>query len=185
MFVLPLGLDTFAVAAALGMRGLPRRERLKVSVLMAAFEMAMPVVGLLVGHALGHAIGSAANWVAIGVLAALGGWMLFHEEEDEGEKAARLATHGGFAVIALGISISLDELAMGFTIGLLHLSLWLAVVLIGAQAFVFSQLGLRLGSRLNERLRERAEQAAGLALLGLAVLLVVEQVASGTTAGAG
>ena len=177
LFVLPLGLDTFAVAAALGMRGLPRRERLKVSLLMAAFEMAMPVVGLLVGHALGHAIGSAANWVAVAVLAALGGWMLVHEEEGEGEKAAELATHGGFAVIALGISISLDELAMGFTIGLLHLSLWLAVVLIGAQAFLFSQLGLRLGSRLNESLRERAEQLAGLALLGLAVLLVVELVA--------
>ena len=174
LFVLPLGLDTFAVAAALGMRGLPRRERLKVSLLMAAFEMAMPVVGLLVGHALGHAIGSAATWVAVAVLAALGGWMLFHEEEHEGEKAAELATRGGVAVIALGISISLDELAMGFTIGLLHLSLWLAVVLIGAQAFLFSQLGLRLGSRLNESLRERAEQLAGLALLGLAVLLIVE-----------
>ena len=177
LFVLPLGLDTFAVAAALGMRGLPRRERLKVSLLMAAFEMAMPVVGLLGGHALGHAIGGAANWIAVAILAALGGWMLFHEEGNEGEKAADLATRGGFAVIALGISISLDELAMGFTIGLLHLSLWLAVVLIGAQAFVFSQLGLRLGSRLNESLRERTEQLAGLALLGLAVLLVVEQVA--------
>ena len=176
LFILPLGLDTFAVAAALGMRGLPRRERLKVSVLMAAFEMTMPVVGLLVGHALGHAVGSAADWVAIGVLAALGGWMLFHEDANEGAKAAELATRGGFALIALGISISLEELAMGFTIGLLHLSLWLAIVLIGLQAFVFSQLGLRLGTRLSETLRERAEQLAGLALLALAVLLIVEQI---------
>jgi putative Mn2+ efflux pump MntP len=177
LFVLPLGLDTFAVAAALGMRGVPRRQRLKVSLLMASFEMGMPVIGLLVGHALGHAVGGAASWVAVAVLAALGAWMLFHEEESESEKAAELATRQGFAVIALGISISLDELAMGFTIGLLHLSLWLAVVLIGVQAFIFSQLGLWLGSRLNESLRDRAEQLAGLALLGLAVLLIVEQVA--------
>jgi putative Mn2+ efflux pump MntP len=63
----------------------------------------------------------------------------------------------------------------GFTIGLLHLSLWLAVVLIGAQAFLFSQLGLRLGARLNGILRERAEQLAGIALLGLAALLAVEK----------
>ncbi len=74
-----------------------------------------------------------------------------------------------------GISISLDELAIGFTIGLLHLSLWLAVVLIGAQAFLFAQLGLRLGARLNETLRERAEQVAGIGLVGLAVLLAVEK----------
>jgi hypothetical protein len=38
---------------------------------------------------------------------------------------------------------------MGFTIGLLHLSIVWAVILIGAQARLVAQLGLRLGSRLN------------------------------------
>ncbi|HEY5294305.1 MAG TPA: manganese efflux pump [Gaiellaceae bacterium] len=175
LFVLPLGLDTFAVAAALGMRGLPPRQRLRVSVLMSSFEMAMPVVGLLLGHALGHFVGSAADYVAIGVLALLGLWMLIHEEGDERERIAQLAGGQGLALLALGISISLDELAIGFTIGLLHLSLWVAVVLIGAQALLFAQVGLRLGAHLNETLRERAEQLAGLALLGLALLLIVEK----------
>ena len=177
LFVLPLGLDTFAVAAALGMRGLPRRERLRVSLLMSAFEMTMPIVGLLIGRAIGSAIGGAADYVAIVVLASLGAWMLFQVEEGEAEKVGELATRGRLAVLALGISISLDELAMGFTIGLLHLSLWLAVILIGSQAFLFAQLGLRLGTRLNETRRERAEQLAGVALVGLAALLVVEKLA--------
>jgi len=175
LFVLPLGLDTLAVAAALGMRGLPSRQRLRVSVLMSSFEMAMPVVGLLLGHALGRLVGRAADYVAIGLLALLGLWMLFYEEGDEYEKVAQLAGGQGLALLALGISISLDELAIGFTIGLLHLSLWAAVVLIGAQAFVFAQVGLRLGAHLNETLRERAEQVAGLTLLGLALLLIVEK----------
>jgi len=177
LFVLPLGLDTFAISAALGMGGgLPKRQRLRVSILMSGFEMAMPVVGLLLGHALGHVIGGAADYVAISVLALLGLWMLKHEGEDECEKVAQLAGGRGLALLALGISISLDELAIGFTIGLLHLSLWLGVVLIGGQAFLFAQIGMRLGARLNETLRERAEQLAGLALVGLAVLLVVEKV---------
>jgi putative Mn2+ efflux pump MntP len=80
-------------------------------------------------------------------------------------------------LLALGLSVSLDELAIGFTIGLLHLSLGLAVVLIGAQAFLFSQLGLRLGSHLNEAFRERAERAAGVALLALASFLAIEKLA--------
>jgi putative Mn2+ efflux pump MntP len=142
---------------------------------MSGFEMAMPVVGLLLGHAFGHLVGSAADYVAIGVLALLGVWMLFHQDDAEGEKVTELARGQGLALLALGISISLDELAIGFTIGLLHLSFGLAVVLIGAQAFVFAQVGLRLGAHLNETLRERAEQLAGLALLGLAALLAVEQ----------
>ena len=159
------------------MRGLPKRERLRVSLVMSSFEMAMPVVGLLLGHALGHLVGGAAEYVAIAVLALLGVWMLLHEEEDEDEKVGQLASGRGLALLALGISISLDELAIGFTIGLLHLSLWLAVVLIGAQAFLVAQLGLRLGAQLNETLRERAEQLAGLVLLALAVLLGVEKLA--------
>lgn len=175
LFVLPLGLDTFAVAAALGVRGLPRRQRLRISLLVSSFEMAMPVVGLLLGHALGHLVGSAADYVAIGLLALLGLWMVVHEDEDEEERVARLVSGQGLVLLGLGIAISLDELAIGFTIGLLHLSLWLAVALIGVQAFLFAQIGLRLGARLNETLRERAEQLAGLALLGLALLLVVEK----------
>jgi putative Mn2+ efflux pump MntP len=66
---------------------------------------------------------------------------------------------------------------MGFTIGLLHLSIVWAVILIGAQAFLVAQLGLRLGSRLGETAREAAEKIAGLALIGLAVLVLVEQIA--------
>ncbi len=174
-FVLPLGLDTFAVAAALGMRRLPPRERLRVSLLMSTFEMTMPVVGLLLGRGLGALVGSAADWVAIAVLGALGAWMLLHDEADEGAQVAALQGGSVLMLLGLGISISLDELAMGFTIGLLRLNLWLAVVLIGAQAFLVAQLGLRLGAKLGESLRERAEQLAGLALLGLAVLLLVEK----------
>jgi putative Mn2+ efflux pump MntP len=66
---------------------------------------------------------------------------------------------------------------MGFTIGLLHLSIWLAVILIGLQACLVAQLGLRLGSRLNEAAREWAERAAALALLGLGALVLIEKLA--------
>ena len=177
LFLLPLGLDTFAVSAVIGTRGLPRRQQLRVSLLLAAFEMVMPLVGLLVGRAVAHLVGGAADYVAVVVLAALGVWMLVHEEDDEREQIGALASGHGFALLALGVSVSLDELAMGFTIGLLHLPLWLAIVLIGAQAFLLSQLGLRVGARLNEALRERAEQLAGVALIGLALLVLVEQLA--------
>jgi len=175
LLVVPLGLDTFAVSAALGMRGLPKRERLRVGLLMAGFEAAMPVLGLVAGRALGQFVGNTADYLAIAVLGLLGTWMLVHHEGDEDDEAVGLAGASPLVLLALGISISLDELAIGFTIGLLHLSLWLAVVLIGAQAFLLSQAGLRLGARLGEQFHERAEQLAGAALLGLAALLAIEK----------
>ncbi len=175
LFVLPLGLDTFAVSAALGTRGLPAQQRLRVSLVMSCFEMVMPIVGLLVGQAVGHVVGEAAAYVAVVALALLGTWMLVHDEEADSGNVDQFAGGHGLALLALGISISLDELAVGFTIGLLGLPLLLAVVLIGAQAFLFAQLGLRLGAHLNATLRERAEQLAGLALIGLALVIGLEK----------
>ena len=175
LFVLPLGLDTFAVSAALGVAGLPPRRRLRISLLLSSFEMAMPVVGLLVGHGVGHAIGGAADIVAAAALLALGTTMLLAGDEAEAERLGSVVAGRGLALIGLGLGISRDELAMGFTIGLLRLSIVLAVILIGLQAFLVAQLGLRLGSRLGEAVREGAERVAGLALLGLGVLVLVER----------
>ena len=177
LFVLPLGLDTFAVSTVLGVAGLPKRQRLKVSLLLSGFEMAMPVIGLLVGHALGHTIGAAADYLAAAVLFALGVWMLVNEEQDEAGRVSALVSNSGLALFALGVSISLDELAMGFTIGLLHLSIAWAVILIGVQAFLVAQLGLRLGARLGEAAGEVAEKVAGLAMIGLGVFVLVEKLA--------
>lgn len=73
------------------------------------------------------------------------------------------------------LSISLDELAIGFSIGLLGLPICQAVILIGLQAFAVAQIGLRLGARLSARYREAAEKLAGLALIGLAILLLIEK----------
>lgn len=177
LFVFPLGLDTFAVAAALGIAGLPRRERLRVSLAMSSFELVMPVIGLVVGRGLGAGIGSVADYLAGGFLIALGGYLIRGDENEE-EKVASLSTRRGLALLAVGFSVSVDELAMGFTIGLLGLSIWLAVIVIGAQAFVFAQLGLRLGSRLGAAAREGAERLAALAVLGLGIVILAEKLAS-------
>lgn len=86
----------------------------------------------------------------------------------------------GLAIIDLGISISLDELSIGLSLGLLGLPLPVAVVFLGIQAFVAAQLGLWLGSRLDEELREGAERLAGLLLIATAVALVALQLTGHT-----
>lgn len=175
LLVLPLGLDTFAVSAAVGARGPAPRERARVALVLAGFELAMPLVGLALGHELRRAIGDVADGVAVALLAAVGAWMLLGPDDDD--PAGRVAHAGGVALLALGLGVSLDELAIGTTIGLLRLNVWLAVALIGVQAFVLAQLGLWLGARIGPPLRERAERLAGLALLGLAALFSVERLA--------
>src|SRR5437667_11988826 len=74
--VVPLGLDTFAVAAALGMSGLTRRDRIRVTMLFTLFEMGMPIVGIVLGAGAGTVAGYAADYVAIAILIAMGIFML-------------------------------------------------------------------------------------------------------------
>ena len=176
--VIPLGLDTFAVAAALGMLGTTPAARLRISILFPAFEAAMPLIGLALGAPLGHAIGDSADYIAIGVLLAFGLYTLLGSEERDERTLARLADTRGPGVLLLGLSISLDELAIGFTLGLLRLPTALVIGLIAVQALVLTQLGLRLGNRLSERLREAAERLAGLVLATLALVLLAEKLLS-------
>jgi putative Mn2+ efflux pump MntP len=171
--VLPLGLDTFAVAAAIGMIGVSSGARRRVSLLFTGFEAGMPMIGLALGAPLGHAIGAAADYLAIGVLIAFGIYTL--TAEDDEARLAELAQMKGFRAVALGLSISFDELAIGFTLGLLHISAALVIALIAGQTLIVTQLGLRLGSRLSDRIREGAERVAGAALTTLGVILLAEK----------
>lgn len=173
--VLPLGLDTFAVAAALGMTGLPGPQRMRVSVLFTAFEGAMPLIGLALGAPLGRAIGSGADYVAVAVLIGFGLYTLLDREGDEAPMLASVLDRGPMAALALGLSISLDELAIGFTLGLLHVQVVAVIIAIAAQAFVLAQIGLRIGGRLSERARQGAERLAGLGLTALGVTLLIER----------
>ena len=172
--VVPLGLDTFAIAAALGMSGLTPRDRLRVTALFTAFEMGMPIVGIVMGNIAGNVAGKAADYVAIAILIALGVFMLWpwRHEADESVRLGLLARTRGLAAIGLGISISLDELAIGFTLGLLRFAVVLVIALIGLQTLIVTQAGLRLGSRIGEAVRERAEQVAGVVLAALGLVLL-------------
>jgi putative Mn2+ efflux pump MntP len=157
--------------------GLPARDRNRVSLLLTAFEVGMPVAGLLLGGLAGGLLGGVADYLAIALLAALGIWILRPwskgGEDDDEARLEALGRTTGIAAIGLGLSISLDELALGVSLGLLHLPAIPALVLIGLQALVASQLGLRLGSRIGERGRERSEKAAGVILVLLAAFLLV------------
>lgn len=171
-FVVPLGLDSFAVAAAIGATGATEaRHRLRISLVFLIFEGGMPLIGLGLGAVLARGIGQVADYLAGAAVILVGGWMLIHDDDDD-NKASRLTRSTGFALLALGLSISMDELAIGFSIGLAHLPAVEVVIALALQAFVAAQIGLAIGAKISERWRERAEKVAGIALILLGAYLI-------------
>jgi putative Mn2+ efflux pump MntP len=177
--LLPLALDTFALAAALGMAGLERRDRLRVTLVFTAFEAGMPIAGMLIGRAAGSYLGAWAGYGGIAFLVLAGALLLRpgQKESDEAGRLRLLAHARGIAILDLGLSISVDELTIGLSAGLLGLSILLTVSWIAVQAFAATQVGLRLGTRLGEAFRERAEWVAGVALIAVALVLLALRLA--------
>ncbi len=167
-----LGLDTFAVALGLGLKGLPRDRWLKIGLTFALFEGLMPALGLLVGRSLSGLLGEIASYSAGALLIAFGLWELREALKDdhslrEVEPALTRSTW------LLGLSVSLDELAVGFALGVVGASLGIALAYIAVQALGVTFLGLAVGTRVGKRLQERAEVVAGLLLilLGIGILM--------------
>ncbi len=176
--IFSLGLDTLALSIALGLAPLPSRTRLRLALTFAAAEGLMPAVGLLMGRPVGQAIGGWAVYIAGILLIATGLWLLreaMGEDDDDDDgggeqgKILSAASARGLPLVGIALSISLDELAMGFSFGVLRLPVVPALIAIALQALVVSIAGQWLGQHVGGALGERAEMAAGvvLCLLGL------------------
>jgi putative Mn2+ efflux pump MntP len=87
------------------------------------------------------------------------------------------ASSGGLPLLAAALSVSLDELAVGFSFGVLRLPVAPALVVIALQAFCISLFGLWLGRRVGAAVGERAELLAGVMLCLLGVALAVARLA--------
>lgn len=185
LFALPLGLDTFALSTLLGVTPMPPRTRLRLALTFCAAEGLMPALGLLLGLPLGRALGEVSVYLAGALICAVGAWMIWKErdesddddddDDDEAVKIARAVKTTGWALVALALSVSIDELAVGFSFGVLGFPLVPALLFIAAQALMFSLLGQWLGMRAGSHFGERVERLVGPALCLLGVGFIVSQ----------
>jgi putative Mn2+ efflux pump MntP len=177
LFVLPLSVDTFAIAAAVGANRISGWNRWRISTIFAICEGGTPLIGLGLGSSVGQAVGGVAEYFSGALLILFGSYLWWSDDgnrdddddDDEVAKARRLVNARGLALVGLALSISLDELAIGFSFGLGAIVAAPATIIaiITIQALVVSQLGLSLGARISERLRERIERIAGPILIFL------------------
>jgi len=175
LFFAPLGLDTLAIAVALGLRGV---GPLRPALAFALFETLMPLIGLLLRHVIGERFATDAVLVGAVVLVLLGlhalGEALGNEDET---KDLSFATSR--STVLAGLAISTDELAVGFPMGAARLPIGAVLVAIGVQAFVVTYVGIAAGRRLGTRTGVETSRIAGIvaggAFVALGIYLAAEQ----------
>lgn len=175
-----LAMDAAAVSAARGVATPTVRAR-HVALVAGCFggaQALMPVLGWAVGVAVGGTVAAWAHWIAAGLLAVIGGKMLWEArggddaDDAEPDDPWRLGV-----MLALAVATSVDALAVGFTLPMLGAPFALTVATIGLVTAAASAAALVLGRRLGAMLGGRLDAAGGLVLLGLAVKLLLERAA--------
>ncbi len=183
IFLLALGLamDATAVSAARGLatpKILPRHVFL-VAAYFGGFQALMPLVGWAVGSRIGPLVQAWDHWIAFGLLAIIGGKMLWEARGDDDDDAKPAADLYGMKVMfVLAVATSIDALAVGVTLPMLDAPLVLSLVTIGVTTAVLSALGLFAGRRFGAMLGKRLDVAGGLVLIGLGVKILVEHLSA-------
>jgi len=163
-----LSLDAFAVALSIGASGVAptRRDAVRLSFHFGLFQFLMPVIGWYLGSRVAPYIEAYDHWIAFGLLAFVGGHMvwacLFPEHTEQVDNPTR-----GHMLVVLSVATSVDALAIGLSLALLNVEILYPSVIIGIVAFGFTMVGMVSGTKLNERFGQR------MMLIGGVVLIVI------------
>jgi manganese efflux pump family protein len=162
-----LSLDNFRVAVALGTVPFGLKRAVHVALTFGLWDAIMPLVGLLIGRQIGESVGDVAELVGA---AALGGYGLFlvisalrKPEPDELDHP--------WALFGIPLTLSLDNLFAGASLGLLGLSPWLSAAVFGVMTAMLSLVGLLAGRFAARLIRIRSDLLSGITLIIAAVAL--------------
>jgi putative Mn2+ efflux pump MntP len=172
-----LAMDAFAVAIAVSVTlGRPTgRQLFRLSFHFGWFQFMMPVIGWFAGRSVLGWIEAWDHWVAFGLLAFIGGKMIYEGFTVVGGRKDRKADPTrGLSLVALSTATSVDALAAGFTFALVGVDVWYPAVLIGGVAGLLTLLGMKIGGRLGARFGKRMEIAGGLVLISIGIKILAD-----------
>jgi putative Mn2+ efflux pump MntP len=175
-----LAMDCFAVTLGLacGATGLTTRQAFRAALYFGGFQFFMPVLGWLAGDRLLGLIRDVDHWVAFGLLALIGGRMIYEAFEMNDEaKACRPDRTRGRRMTVLALATSIDALAVGLSLGVVRAGILYPAAVIGATSFALTVVGAKLGPLVGRLAGRWAELLGGVILIGIGVKILVEHLA--------
>lgn len=173
-----LAMDAFAVSIAAGaaLKRISFRQNFRLAWHFAFFQAAMPIIGWTAGSSVVQWVEQWDHWIAFALLGFVGIGMLRASLENEPSKSDRHDPTRGMRLILLSIATSIDALAVGFSMSMLKISVWVPAVVIGAIAGGFTTIGLHLGRKMGSmgHLSRYAEAGGGAILLAIGIKILHE-----------
>lgn len=173
-----LAMDAFAVSISAGLNlGRVRSDQIiRLALSFGLFQFVMPLIGWLVGSGVARLIGAIDHWIAFALLALVGGKMLW-EAHGAKQSETRADPTRGIMLLTLSVATSIDALAVGLSLALLHTAIVIPSVVIGVVTSTLTALGVGFGSRIGQRWGRWAEAAGGIVLLLIGTRILLSHLA--------
>jgi len=170
-----LAMDAFVVSIVSGgaYRQLHLKHALRMALFFGGFQAVMPLIGSLAGLTLRDYIAFCDHWIAFGLLAAVGGKMIY-ESFKIGSEGKNSDPSNLLVVLVLSVATSIDALAVGITLSLLSGSILVAASIIGLITFVLSYLGVQIGKRFGHFFESKIEALGGVILVAIGIKILLE-----------
>jgi putative Mn2+ efflux pump MntP len=181
-----LSMDAFAVSICRGLqmrRKVNWRHLLIIAAFFGGFQALMPAIGYLLGSQFKDYIVAVDHWIAFGLLAFIGGKMVFDvigdiRKERGGcpccEQKAEEERLDVKNIALMAVATSIDALAVGITFAFLEVNLLLAVAIIGVTTFLLCSLGVLVGHKFGARFKNKASLAGGIVLILIGTKILLE-----------
>lgn len=172
-----LAMDAFSVSVCKGlsMKKLDMKGGIITALFFGVFQGIMPMIGYFLGSRFENAISLFSHWVSFGLLAVIGGKMIYEairgDDEEEDGREYRLDIKELFL---LAIATSIDALAVGIVFAAEKTDLLFSVTMIGVTTFALSLAGVLIGHRFGSRYEKKAEIAGGIILILIGLKLLLE-----------
>jgi putative Mn2+ efflux pump MntP len=172
-----LAMDAFAVSACKGlnMRKLNWANAVKIGLFFGGFQAAMPLIGWLLGKQFERLIASVDHWIVFGLLAFIGGKMIYDAlKGGEEDACAAEDTLDYKQLVVLSFATSVDALAVGISFAFLQVAVLPSVGLIGVTTFALSVLGVAAGQRFGAEHQNKATLFGGGVLIAIGLKILLE-----------
>lgn len=172
---LALAMDAFAVAVSVSatMAPMTRRQMFRLSWHFGLFQALMPCVGWAGGAVVARHLAAVDHWIAFGVLFILGSRMIASGFSRDGDKGDIDPTRG-WSLVLLSVATSVDALAVGLSLGLMGVAIWVPAALIGIVTLGLTLIGMLIGHRVGRRLGRWASVGGGIVLMMIGTRILVQ-----------
>lgn len=179
LIAISLSFDTFAVSVSSGLilKKIDFFNATKIAITLAVFQAAMPVIGWLAGSGIKNYAESYDHWMAFGILALLGGKMIYESFKNDPEDRS-FNPLDIKVMIGMAIATSIDALIVGFSFALLDYKILISVGIIGSVTYVVAMLGMLFGKKIGIRMGRRMEILGGLMLMLIGLKILIEHLSA-------